>query len=213
MYPLPGEAMLSTEAWKMLEERAPALFLAGGTLVVVFATMLGYEAFTGRTAPEDIFGPAGFALGFVGLLGLVPSLVDGDALLVRAGAVVAGLAAVGATATSLANVAELAAVQPPGALRPLSLGIFLGMLLGYPLFAAASLRSQAHPRHLGLLLLVPPAVFALMMSGLLKAAVGSGMANLVLSSGQAVGHLAVGFVLQAGALPDEGIEASAEPAA
>lgn len=179
--------------WRTLEAWSPHLFLVGGALVAVFAALLGVEAFMDTTAPEDIFGPAGFAVAFVGLLGLYPELSSSSRWLAGGAAVFAVLGALGGAATSAANIAQFLGLDPPSVLRPLSLGIFLGMLGGFPLFSAAILRSEADPRAVGLLLLGPPFVFSVMLTGVLKQVMAVASARVVLSSALALAILALGF--------------------
>lgn len=59
-----------------IERQTGALFLVAGAMFFVFAAMWGVEAFLNRSAPKNIFGPAGFAFAFLGMLGLYPALAD-----------------------------------------------------------------------------------------------------------------------------------------
>jgi hypothetical protein len=85
-------------------------------------------------------------------------------------------------------------LELPNSLQAVALGIFLGFLVVYPLFAGVGLRSRAFSRTLGLLLLVPSVTFVIML-----ASIPLGLANpwsaFALSSTQAIAHLAIGFTL------------------
>jgi hypothetical protein len=194
------------EGWATLERSSPTLFIAAGALLVGYAALNGVAALTdvAYTSVEDILGPAGLALGFLGLLGLYPEGADRHRGLARVGAVCAGLGLVSfavIVAGSLAEFAGLGPSEPPAVL----LLVATGMIPGYLSFGAVSLRSPDHVRPLGYLLLVPGVVFAAMLSqpfvygqlGLLSETTMA-WSNFVISSCQALGHLAIGYTLRAG---------------
>ncbi|MFC7007381.1 hypothetical protein [Halalkalicoccus salilacus] len=99
--------------WGSLERRSATAFLVAGALLVVFAVLLGVEAFMGRSAPEDLFGPAGFLVAMVGLLGLYPTLVDQTPKLARVAAGFAAVAAVGWFVITGLSITEVAGILPP----------------------------------------------------------------------------------------------------
>lgn len=189
-----------------LDGKSSRLFLVAGGLLIVFATLLTYEAFTNTAAPEDIFGPPGFFLAMVGLLGLYPGLADRAPRLARASAVVAALSALGWFGITVLAIGETAGVLPPledvgmlGLVVALAAGI--PMILAYILFSAICLRTDVYSRTLGLLVLAPVVIFGVMIVGGLLW--GGAVGAAVLSSGQAISHLAIGYVLRSEAIPTE----------
>lgn len=194
-----------------LEGRTPAMFLVGGGLLVVFAALLGVEAVTGGSAPEDVFGPAGLAFGFIGLLGLYPALVNRTPWLARAGAVFATLGVVGGVVTSVWHVGLWAA---PGAIPDYAsvfgIGIILGMIPGYLSFGVACLRTDVHARIVGLLMLAVPAVITVMLVSVVTALASADTAVL-LASGQALAHLGIGYTLRAEGVRADRVDPTGEP--
>ncbi|QLG51067.1 hypothetical protein [Natrinema halophilum] len=188
--------------WKVLERWCPMVFLFAGTLLVGYATFNGIHAFTGieYESAENVFGPGGFALGFLGLLGLYPALRDRSPKLARVGAICAVLGAVAFSVFVVANLGEIAGLISPD--PPAWAVVFLamaaiGMISGYLTFAVAVVRSDVHSRMLGLLLLVPLAIFATMLT---TSRVGFFPQELAfaISSGQALAYLAIGYILRTG---------------
>lgn len=184
---------------------SPALFLLGGVLLVGYAALNGIAAYTDEAfvMVEDVLGPAGFLLGFVGAFGLYPGLVDRDAALSRLGALCLLIGITGSSAVTVHGIAVLAGVTAGNPPLALLLVVAVGMILGYASFALASLRDEAYTRTVGLLLFLPAVVFAAMLSqplvyGLLGALSRTTMAwsNFGISSGQALAHLAIGYTLR-----------------
>ena len=188
--------------WELLERWCPMLFLFAGGLLVGYATFNGFHAVTGieYESVENVFGPGGFALGFLGLLGLYPALSDRTQKLARVGAVCAILGAVAFSVFVVANLSEIAGVAPK---EPPAWAVFfvalaaIGMIPGYFSFAVATVRSDVHSRLLGLLLLAPLAVFATMLTTSRLGFFPQWLA-FAISSGQAVAHLAIGYKLRTG---------------
>lgn len=210
---------VNEKQFESLERRSATLFLVAGLLLAVFAALLGVEAFTNTSAPEDVFGPPGFLVAMVGLLGLYSRLADRGSRLARASAVVAAVAAVGWSVITVAAVAEVAGILPaPEDVGVLGIAIIMvagiTMVLAYVSFGVASLRSDAHSRTLGLLLLTPPTIFGVMAAG---GAIGytPAWSAFVLGSGQALAHLAIGFTLRSHTEPTdrEELEPPIEPTA
>lgn len=198
--------------WESLERWSSMAFLLAGLLLVVYATLNGIAAVTDvtRETVENVVGPVGFVLGFVGLLGLSPSLADRSPKLTRAGAVFAALGAVGFSVIALQGLARLAGGEPPTWLGVFVLLAATGMLLGFPTFGAVSVRTDVHSRTLGLLLVAPATIFAVMLSqavlftqwGLFSETIVAWSA-VVISTGQALAHLAIGYSLRTGLAPTE----------
>lgn len=185
--------------WKPLGRLSPALFLAAGGLITGHAALRGVEAFTGIDPPPDVFGPAGNLLALLGLVGLYPALVDRNQWLARAAAGVAVVPLVGWVVLTAWTVGGAAgAVSPhsevlPGAFYAIHMAT---VILTYGLFGAASLRTDAYPRTLGVLLFGPPVMFVVMVVG--AAALGTSASGpFIVGSGLALLHLAMGSVLRA----------------
>lgn len=206
---LPGWAVMSTHENRRvesLEAWSPTAFLVAGGLFVGFAALWGAGTYTSLSPRPtvDVFGPAGWAAAFVGLLGLSSRFVDRAPWQVRAGAVFAAVGTVGAVVTALVSLGELAGlvVDPPAWFVALNLLLFVGILPGFLTFGVVSLRAARHSRTLGLLLLVPAVVFAvnLVRVGTLGPTTPP-WAPAVLGGGQAVALLAIGFALRTDGVP------------
>lgn len=183
-----------------LEGKSPTLFLVAAALLILFAVTKGIEAVTG-SSPTDVFGPAGYTVAFVALLGMYPALAGRTPRLARVGGVVAVVGVVGWAAVTALTLAALAGVLPPpeeaGALGGAVLApAGLGMLAGYLLFGVATLRSGAHPRALGLLLLAPAVIFAAVFAVFAPLGYGETWGPFLAASAQAVVHLAIGLLLR-----------------
>lgn len=197
-----------------LDGKSPALFLVAGGLLVPFAALLVYEALTNAAAPEDVFGPPGFFLAMVALLGLYPGLADRTPRLARAGAIVAAISAAGWLVVTVLSIGETAGALPPledfgvlGLVVVLAAG--LPMVLAYLSFGVGSLRTDVHSRTLGVLLLAPPAIFGVMIVGGVLTG-GTAVGAAVLSSGQAISHVAIGYTLRTEDVPTDGAESRAD---
>ena len=186
--------------WTTLETWSPTAFLVGGGLFVVFTAILGADAFTGMTlrGVQEAFGAGGWALAFVGLLGLYPSIADDAPWLSRVAAAVLGLGAVGATATAIEGFAGLAGLTgpPPSWFVALNAPIILGILVGFTAVGVAVLRTGARSRRLAVLILSPAAVFLVNFVRVpVLGAWTPPWAPFVLGAGQALALLSIGYVL------------------
>lgn len=179
-----------------LERWSPTLFLAGGGLLVVFAALNGMGALTDQTVEYNGF-EFGYVLGFLGLLGLYPSLTQRSPWIARAGAVAAASGIVGLSVITVHDLTQLAGVRsgnPPGWSLILVLAL-VGFLVGYFCFGIASLRTDQYPRTVGLVLLVPGIIVVLMLLHM-AAGYASDLTAFVISTGQAMAHLAIGASLR-----------------
>lgn len=189
-----------TKRGNWLEERSPTLFLVAGVVLVGYATLNGLEAFTAATFEQKLF-EAGYVVGFLGLLGLYPRLADQRPWLARVGAAAAALGLIAFSVFTANNVAELtglASGDPPGWVVFTAMAV-VGFLVGYLAIGVAVLRSAAYSRTVGLLLLVPGIIIALMLAHI-AAGLDSPETAFVVSAGQAMAHLAIGSTLRAKAV-------------
>lgn len=183
-----------------INARTESLFLIAGGLFVIFAALNGVETFLNKSAPKDIFGPAGFAFAFLGMFGLYPHLVGRTQWMTRIGAVFATIGLVASAITSIWHVGIwMAPAVTPTFFAALPAGMVLGQFLGYVPFGVASLRAGVHSRTVGLLLIAVPAVLAVMIVTVATGYATSGSA-VVLGSVQALIHFAIGYTLRTDAI-------------
>lgn len=169
-------------------------------MLVGHAAIRGVRAFTEVSAPSDPFGPAGFLLVLVALLGLYPALAGRSPWLARTVALLAAVPAVGYALILAFGVGELAGVTPrllevvPDALfLPIHQG---SMILTYGFAGLTVLRTDAYPRRVGVLLLAPPALLLGLMASL--AVVPNGAAvGFVGGCAMALVHFTLGYSLGA----------------
>lgn len=197
---------------KSLEGRTATLFIVAGGLFVVFAALHGVEAFMNRFAPKDIFGPAGFAFAFAGMLGLYPTLVARSVWLTRVGAVFALIGLVASAITSVWHIGLWVVPAIPDYGSAFALGMVLGQFLAYIPFGLASLRAAIHSRTVGLLLIAVPSILTVMIVTVATGYATSDSA-VVLGSAQALIHVAIGYALRTEDIPSDRAEPSGEPAA
>lgn len=201
-----------------IARRTGTIFLVAGVLFFAFGAMWGIEVFMNRSAPKNIFGPAGFAFAFVGMLGLYPSLVNQSRRLMRFGAIVAIVGVVGAAGNSAWYIGwwVLPSLVPDPATATLVGamvgGMLLGQFLGYTSFGVAILRVDVHSRTVGLLLVAVPIVLAVMSITVATGFASSGSAT-ILGSVQGLLHLAIGYILQTEDIPIGQGDPSVEPTA
>lgn len=209
----------TTWQWQSLERTRSTLFLAAAGLLFVYASLNGLAASgQGYALLEDVVGPAGFAVGFVGLVGMYPSLADRSPLLAPLGAGCAALGAVGFTAIAGVSAAQLAGVAPPSWAGFLLVPAAIGMLVGYPAVSIASVRAGV-PARTAALFALPAVIFAVMLaqaalyvqSGLFSATTVQWSA-VAISTGQAVGHLAIGYTLRRDGTSTDRAHPTGEPA-
>lgn len=207
--------MGSSDLLEPLGGKSARLYLIAGVLLLVFAANTGARTFAdaGVDAVYSFFGPAGFFVGFAGLLGLYPALVDRRPRLARVAAAVAAIPLViwfvvaGVGLGSAAGVLPDASVVLPA---PVFIAAFPLTILAYLLFGATSLRADVHSRAVGVLLLAPAAVFLTLMVAVQSPAVtGVNGLEFLIDTGHAVAHLAIGAALWTGdASPDHAAAAA-----
>lgn len=190
-----------------LAGRSSTLFLLAGVAFVVFAASTGARAFTDAAYPtvHDVLGPAGFFLGAVGLFGLYPTLRDRTPTVARAAAVVTAIPAVGWFAIAAIGIGEAVSVLPDASVVLPGVAfivVFLATILAYLLFGAATLRSGAHARAVGVLVLLPAVLILLLIAGMgvLREVVWG---EFAIDAGHALAHLAIGIALRTAGGPTE----------
>jgi hypothetical protein len=203
---------LDIPQWELLERRSPTLFLSAGVLLLGYAALNGLVAFTDMAyvTMEDIVGPAGFVLGFLGLLGLYPGLVDRSPKLARVGAVCASLGVAGFSVIAVHGLTVLAGVESTNLPGFLLLLVAIGMIPGYLSFGVVARRSSVGGRTVSLLLFLPAVVFAAMLSqpfvyayfGMFSETTMA-WSNFGISSSQALAHLAIGYKFRVMRSPNE----------
>lgn len=196
-----GETAAGTRL-ESLESCSPALFLVAGAILVVYATLHGTEAFLDAAYPmvrDGVIRPVGYALGFVAVLGLYPSLADRSPKLARVGGVFTALGTVGWVVMgfvgSSRGLAAHLGYAPPAWLGVFGLLIALGFVVGFPAFGVASLHTGQYPRTVGLLLLAPLLVMATNAAVVIGDFVAVAIGRFLVSTGDALIVLALGIAL------------------
>lgn len=189
-----------TSIWDALAASSASIYLVSGGLLVVYVSLLGYQTFVDRSlnlaeGEAAFIGPLGFAIGFVGLLGLYPKLSEGRPVLAGLGAILAGFGAVGWTVIAIGSLAAMAGVELPRVVQALSILGILGIFLGYTAFSIGIFRNNPDDKLLGLLLAEPPLLFVMLIFS--SAAVGStSLGAIVIGIGLMLTHLGIGLVLR-----------------
>ena len=176
--------------------------------MVVHSVIHALIAFTSVNYPfhhEFPFGVVGMILGFVALFGLYPQLVARSPKLAHAGAILAGLGMVSWVVLGLRTLIEELGATPPawlGAIAPL---IIFGTILGYLVFGIVGLRTEAVSRTTALIVVTPAVVMVYNIASALTLPEFSGAAVIV-ASGFALAHLAIGAALRGEEFPTSGVE-------
>lgn len=201
--------MASARVFDPLNGRSSTLFLIAGGLMVVFAASTGLRTFTEATYPavHSIFGPAGFFVGILGLLGLYPSFVKRVPTLSRIAALVAALPGVGWFITMVFGIGSTVGVLPGMSVvfpPVFPIVVFLTTILAYIIFGVTSRQSGIHPMTLSLVLIGPAIPFLALMAAVGSGAVaGSAGAEFVIDIGHALAYLAVGVSFRSERLPTD----------
>lgn len=194
-----------TNVLARLDGKSPGLFLIAGGLLVIFAAETGARVFAdaGISAIHSFVGPAGFAFGLGGLLGLHPSLANRTPKAAHIAAMVTAIPAVGWTVISVFGIGSSAGILPGMSVvfpAVFPIVVLLTTILGYVVFGVVSLRTETHSRMTSIVLLLPAIPFLALFVGL--AVLGPvAWAEFVIDSGHAVAHLAVGLVLRNTGVP------------
>jgi hypothetical protein len=191
----------SIETVASLRQRGPTLFLVAGLVLVIYAALYGLEAFIGMAYPavRDLLLPTGYLLGVVGLLGLHPTLEGRMPTLPHTAALVAVVSLAGWFLLLALGFGDIVGglLPQPDTLPNLFFVVHpLTMILAYTMFAIAIFRTDFYSRTVGYLLLAPPILFIVLLMG---PAIRPGefpLGAFVISSGQAMAHLAIGATLR-----------------
>jgi hypothetical protein len=185
-----------------LEQWSATAFLIGGILIAINAAIVATGIVTSSEQVIVLLGEtvnaAGWAAALVGLLGLYPGAADRSRWLARIGAVCAAIGVVVFTVLSvLSFVYYLELVEGTlQSLVPLILpGVIIGSVLAFLSFSIISLRTDVHPRSVGILLLLP-ALIVVVNIGSAIAGMDSSTFLLGIVSGLALVMLAIGYQLR-----------------
>lgn len=197
-----------------LDKKSAPLFLIAGGLLVVFAANTGARVFAdaGISAVHSFVGPAGFALGLLGLLGLHPALADRTPWAANVAGAVAVIPTVGWSVITVFGIGSAAGILPGmsvvfPAVFPIL--VFLTTILAYILFGVASFRAGVNPRRISTVLLVPVVPFLALIAG--AAVLGPvEWAEFAIDTGHALAHLIVGTALLTEGVPTAGADPAAE---
>ncbi len=203
----------TTRLGTALADRSPRLLLAAGVLFVGHAAVRGIEAFTTLPTPVDVFGPTGYVVALLGLLGLAWRGTDRTAVLDRVAAGTAGLLLPAWAALAAWNLAEAAALLPPVTTvvsETLVVGLLLATLLAYLLFAGASRRGDGQPRSVTLLLVAPAGLLVVLLVGGVVLSLAPAVGGVLVGAGLAAIHLALGARLVTGAATTDRVTAGAD---
>lgn len=141
---------------------------------------------------------AGYVAGFLGLLGLYPTVAERSPRLAGVGAITAFLGLVAFSVFTVTNLAELlglASGDPPG-WTAFTVMAASGFIVGYLAVGIVVLRSGVYSRTVGLLLVLPGVIIILMFATI-ALEIASPASVFVVSAGQAMTHLAIGSTLRA----------------
>lgn len=198
-----------------LEKRSATAFLIAGSLFVADAALIGLVMVS---AGEQLmllgqaFIAAGWTAGFVGLLGLFPGIAGRSRRLARAGAAFVGIGVVVFVVMGIVSIAYFADVLNGdlSTLAPIFLpGVIIGSVLGFLTFGAATLRTDAFSRSVGVLFV---ALGLVPVVNILSTAAGieSLTKTLAIVVGLALVNLALGYLLRIEDPSRERVEARSE---
>jgi hypothetical protein len=182
--------------WNILEERSSSLFLVAGIILVVYGVANGIVTYTDVAVETSVLWFA-YLFSFLGLLGLYPTLMVERPRLARVGAGAAVVGLLGVTLVSLMSAGQLAGIvsSPMPGLMAIWFLALVGFIGGYLAFGLAALRSDTYSTIDGLVLSVPGVIIVVMLLHLV-AGLEQPWSVFVVSSGQAMAHLAIGATLR-----------------
>ncbi len=184
--------------WDAVEQWSQTLFLVGGGLVITHATVQAIDAFTAMTTPPDVFVTTGHLVALVGLLGLYPVLVDRTPRLARVAGAVAVVPLAGwvvMTVTKFLTVAGVVSSMTDVLPRAVIVVVLVSSMLTYALFGGATLRVGRDSRTVGLLVLAPAALFAVLLVAYAVMEMSAGL-GIIIGGGFGLSMLALGYRLR-----------------
>jgi hypothetical protein len=196
-------------AWNALESWSSTAFLLAGVLLLLFVVLSAVAAFTTVLGEGALVGAAvvgsglsGLLLAVVGLLGLYPQLSASAPRVSRVGLGALTLAVTGIVVV----IGSIAIVGPPEApgdvpsfVPPIFIASGILLMLGYVLFAVASIRTHTPSRRIGFLLAVPALV--LLWHYLALAAFGSQhVFEIIDYTIISTAFLSIGYLLRTGSV-------------
>lgn len=197
-----------TGRFRTFEEYAPELILVGAVLYAVFVASEILVTYSGTSIPQDTtFASIGGNLVVLGLLGLYPALAKQRPYLSRAAAILALIAVISWSIIVVGDgILEPLGIlsEPPG---PLALTPIVGLVTlysAYALLGIAVLLVDAHPRAIGVLLLV--AAVSVPLVRLVLTGLPTFTANVV----NLLVYIAIGVLLLTTDVPTEGVEPPAD---
>lgn len=206
---------------RFLERWSATAFLFAGALLIGFVVRNGIVAFgdgfseTTAAALYVAFVVPAEVAAYVGLLGLYPRLAEHASRLAGAGAVcvgIAGVAIIGFGGGVGSALLAAGSPDPPAFAQLLWLVTIAATILGFILFGVASMRACVPSQRVGVLLLVPPATYLLMIAGVIGGFTPDWSA-FVLSGIQASAHLVIGVALRNGPVATERADSAPDSAA
>lgn len=203
----------NTSRWEVLGDWSPRLVLTASVLFVGHTLVRAIEAFTTLPPPVDVFGPTGYVAALLGLLGLAPALKSRTPRITRLATVLSvGMTPAWALIAGW-SYGEAAGILPPqetvlpGAFFAITI---VATLLLYLLFGVASLRAEGHTRPLGFLLLAPGALLVVLLVGSVLLPIAPEVGGVIIGSGMAFIHGAVGGTLLSGRTKTDHMDPAAE---
>lgn len=181
---------------RKLEERSPVLFLVAGVVLLFYGAANGIVTFTDVSVQTSVLW-FGYIFSFLGLLGLYPTLMGECPGLTRVGAGTSAVGLLGVTLVTLLSAGQLVGLvgSPIPGLFPIWILALVGFIGGYLAFGLAALRSDSYSTTVGLILSVPGVIILLMVLHM-AAGLEQPESVFVVSSGQAMAHLAIGATLR-----------------
>ena len=183
------------DRWRKL---SPRCFLAAGVLLFGHAVSMGIRAFSEIPTPVDLFAPLGHLLAVVGVLGLYSVAVTRSQIYAR----ISGFVSVAsATAWSLIVYAQLSQIitflptWPDEFTATLSVFVMVTTIFAYLGFGTITIAVSDVSRDLGVLVLAPAGLFAIVIASV--ALIGpSSAVGFVVGSGLTLCYVALGYRLE-----------------
>lgn len=207
--------------WNALETWRAGAFLVAGTFFIGFVIRNGIIAFgdgfseSATAALYLAFVVPAEVAAYVGLLGLYPRLSVVAPRLAAVGAALAGIAAVAVVGFAGGVGASLLAAgppEPPAVSQLLWLVTLATTISAFVVFGVAGLRTEVPSRTVGVVLLLPPATYVVMMTGMF-AGYAPEWSTFALSPIQAAAHVGIGLAIRNSDAQADRVEASLDSAA